>query len=85
MYIASMLNCLMDLPFTKCIDVDISKGLFAAVEELSLSGHTLKLDLVIIVHLLTNRLNLDPWMETKDAPNAILPLKKHLQIERDLQ
>ncbi len=49
------------------------------MQELSLSGHTLKLDLVIIVDLLSHCLHFDAWMETENAPHAILSLEVNLE------
>jgi hypothetical protein len=66
------------IPVTECIDVDITKCLSAAMQELALSGCTLKLDLVIIVDLLSNSLYFDAWMEFEDAPDTVLPLQIHL-------
>ena len=45
---------------------------------LALSGHTLKLDLVIIVDLLPYSLHLDVGVEAKDTPNTVLPLEVDL-------
>ena len=61
-------------PFTESIDVDITKLLFAAVEELPLSGQALKLDLIVIVHLLPNCLHFDVRMKAENAPNTVLSL-----------
>ena len=60
------------------VDVDVSKCLLAAVKVLALSGHTLKLDLVIVVDLLPYCLHLDVRVEAEDAPNTVLPLEVDL-------
>ena len=72
-------KCINYIPITECINLDVSKRFPAAVQELALSGSTLKLDLVIIVYLLSNSLHLDTWVESEDASHAVLPLQIDLQ------
>ena len=69
------------LPFTEGIDLDISKGFPAAVQELAFRGQTLKLDLVVIIHLFPNTLDFDAWVETEDTTHTVFPMQEHLEYE----
>ena len=62
------------VPSAKGIDVDVPKCLSAAVKILSLSGQTLKLDLVIVVDLLPHTLHLDAGVKAEETANTVFPL-----------
>lgn len=69
----------MYVPFLVSLYFDISKCLLAAVKELSFSDHTLKLDLVAVLHFMSNRLDLVPGRYLEDAMSAFLFLKIYLR------
>ena len=59
--------------------MDLPKSPPAAVQELALRGQTLKLDLVVIVHLFPDTLDLDAWVKTEDTAYTVFPLQEHLE------